>query len=74
MNNIKEKLNTFLLERNQIACVTCYDASFSKILNDIEIDIVLVGDSLGMVIQGKKNTHQVYISACVHDFIWSKKI
>jgi len=71
MNKIKEKLNTFIIERNQIACVTCYDASFSKILNDIKIDIVLVGDSLGMVIQGKKDTHQVtmddilYHVACV---------
>ena len=59
MNKIKKKLNAFVEEGNQIVCVTCYDASFSKILADQKIDIVLVGDSLGMVIQGENNTHKV---------------
>ena len=71
MNSIKKKLKKYLLDNNQIVCITCYDASFSKILNDLKIDIVLVGDSLGMVIKGDTNTHNVtldeiiYHSSCV---------
>ena len=52
MSRIKEKFNHYVKVNNQIVCVTCYDASFSKILDDLKIDIVLVGDSLGMVIKG----------------------
>ena len=37
MNKIKKKLNAFVEEGNQIVCVTCYDASFSKILADQKI-------------------------------------
>jgi len=61
MSKIRKKLINFKKNANQIVCITCYDASFSKILDDLKIDIVLVGDSLGMVIQGKKNTHDVKI-------------
>jgi len=71
MNKIKVKLNKYIKNKEQIVCITCYDASFSKILNDLQVDIVLVGDSLGMVIKGEVNTHNVtikealYHTACV---------
>ena len=71
MNKIKVKLNKYIKSKEQIVCITCYDASFSKILNDLQVDIVLVGDSLGMVIKGEVNTHNVtikealYHTACV---------
>ncbi|OYY78909.1 MAG: 3-methyl-2-oxobutanoate hydroxymethyltransferase, partial [Hydrogenophilales bacterium 16-62-9] len=40
-------------ERDEkIAVLTCYDASFARVLDTAEIDVLLVGDSLGMVIQG----------------------
>jgi len=42
-----------------IACLTAYDASFAQYLDDCGVDIILVGDSLGVVIQGYKNTHKV---------------
>ena len=42
-----------------IACLTAYDASFSQYLDDCGVDIILVGDSLGVVIKGYKNTHKV---------------
>ena len=35
-----------------IAMLTCYDASFARLLDGNGVDCVLVGDSLGMVIQG----------------------
>ncbi len=74
MSNIKNKLQNFKKIKEQITCLTCYDSSFSKILNDSKIDIVLVGDSLGMVVKGKENTHCVsmdeilYHSACVSTY------
>ena len=39
-----------------IAMLTCYDASFARLLDTCGVDCVLVGDSLGMVIQGHTST------------------
>jgi|LWDU01.1.fsa_nt_gi 3-methyl-2-oxobutanoate hydroxymethyltransferase len=66
MNKIKVKLNKYIKNNEQIVCITCYDASFSKILNDLQVDIVLVGDSLGMVIKGEVNTHNVTINEALY--------
>jgi 3-methyl-2-oxobutanoate hydroxymethyltransferase len=55
----------------KIACLTAYDASFAALLDAGGVDVVLVGDSLGMVIQGHATTvpvtmdHMVYHSAAV---------
>ena len=43
----------------KITALTAYDFSFAKLLDNTEIDILLVGDSLGMVSQGHKNTLSV---------------
>lgn len=40
----------------KIASLTCYDASFAVLLDSADVDVVLVGDSLGMVIQGHDTT------------------
>jgi 3-methyl-2-oxobutanoate hydroxymethyltransferase len=40
----------------RIACLTAYDAGFARVLDEAGIDIVLVGDSLGMVVQGHDTT------------------
>ncbi|NOT18298.1 MAG: 3-methyl-2-oxobutanoate hydroxymethyltransferase [Sulfuriferula sp.] len=40
----------------KLAVLTCYDASFARLLADAALDIILVGDSLGMVIQGQRST------------------
>ena len=45
----------------KIACLTAYDASFAKILDNAGVDVVLVGDSLGMVIQGEETTLPVSV-------------
>ncbi|HHJ38272.1 MAG: 3-methyl-2-oxobutanoate hydroxymethyltransferase [Methylothermaceae bacteria B42] len=56
----------------KIACLTAYDATFAKTLDAAGVDILLVGDSLGMVIQGQSTTlpvtldYMVYHTACVN--------
>jgi len=40
----------------KIAVLTCYDASFASLLEAQGVDILLVGDSLGMVLQGHEST------------------
>lgn len=50
----------------KIACMTAYDASFARVLEDAGIDVVLVGDSLGMVIQGHDSTIPVTLSDMVY--------
>ncbi|MBK2025835.1 3-methyl-2-oxobutanoate hydroxymethyltransferase [Francisella philomiragia] len=42
--------------REKISMVTCYDYTLAKIINSTDIDCILVGDSGGMVLLGKKNT------------------
>ena len=55
----------------KITCLTAYDASFARVLDSVGIDIVLVGDSLGSVIQGRDSTvpvtmdDMVYHTQCV---------
>ncbi|MCG7536241.1 3-methyl-2-oxobutanoate hydroxymethyltransferase [Pseudoalteromonas sp. OOF1S-7] len=43
-------------EGTKITALTAYDASFAKLFYDNGVDIVLVGDSLGMVLQGGEDT------------------
>lgn len=56
----------------KIACLTCYDASFAQILDAAGVEVLLVGDSLGMVVQGQETTlpvtldQMVYHTACVN--------
>ena len=40
----------------KIAMLTCYDATFARAMDLAGVDIVLVGDSLGMVVQGRAST------------------
>ncbi len=63
---------TSLKEKGEkIACLTAYDASFARLLDQQSIDVILVGDSLGMVCQGEASTlsvsmdDMVYHSRCV---------
>jgi len=50
----------------KISCLTAYDASFSALINKAGIDVILVGDSLGMVIQGHPTTLPVSISDMIY--------
>ncbi|HUL65597.1 MAG TPA: 3-methyl-2-oxobutanoate hydroxymethyltransferase [Burkholderiaceae bacterium] len=54
-----------------IAMLTCYDASFATLMDNCGVDSLLVGDSLGMVVQGESSTlpvtleHIAYHTRCV---------
>lgn len=50
----------------KIAVLTAYDASFATILEAAGIDIILVGDTLGMVVQGQKTTVPVTVDHMVY--------
>src|SRR3954465_13228175 len=53
-------------DKEKIASLTCYDASFAVLLDTAEVDLVLVGDSLGMVIQGHDTTVPVTMDNMVY--------
>jgi 3-methyl-2-oxobutanoate hydroxymethyltransferase len=50
----------------KIACLTAYDASFAALMDDAGADLLLVGDSLGMVIQGRETTLSADMDAMVY--------
>lgn len=50
----------------KIACLTAYDASFSALIDVAGCDVILVGDSLGMVIQGNSTTLPVKIEEMIY--------
>jgi 3-methyl-2-oxobutanoate hydroxymethyltransferase len=50
----------------KIASITCYDASFGALVDEAGVDVVLVGDSLGMVIQGHDTTVPVTLEHVVY--------
>ena len=65
------KLRQMKAEAQPIVALTAYDASFARVLDAAGVDVVLVGDSLGMVVQGHGSTLPVtvddivYHTACV---------
>ncbi|WKZ13930.1 MAG: 3-methyl-2-oxobutanoate hydroxymethyltransferase [Gammaproteobacteria bacterium] len=63
-------LRTMKAERQPIACVTAYDASFAGIVDEAGADLVLVGDSLGMVVQG----HDTTVPVTVADIIYHTRV
>ncbi len=59
-------LRTMKEEGEPIACLTAYDASFAVLVDAAGVDLVLVGDSLGMVIQGHDTTVPVTVDDVVY--------
>jgi 3-methyl-2-oxobutanoate hydroxymethyltransferase len=53
-------------EGEKLAMLTCYDASFARVCDEAGVDVVLVGDSLGMVIQGHDSTLPVTLDQTVY--------
>ncbi len=71
MGTTLNTLRTMKQTGEKIAVLTCYDASFAALMEDAGVDVLLVGDSLGMVLQGHASTLPVsqqdmeYHAACV---------
>ncbi|AOU98547.1 3-methyl-2-oxobutanoate hydroxymethyltransferase [Acidihalobacter yilgarnensis] len=53
-------------EGRKIACLTAYDAGFARLVDDAGVDVILVGDSLGMVVQGRESTVSVTMDDMVY--------
>ena len=53
-------------EGEKIASLTCYDASYAALVDECDADVVLVGDSLGMVIQGHDTTVPVTLEHVIY--------
>lgn len=54
-------LNTFKKDGTKFTCLTCYDAMFARMMDKALIDTILIGDSLGMVVQGHTSTLPVTV-------------
>lgn len=50
----------------KIVMVTAYDATFARLFERAGVDVMLVGDSLGMVVEGHENTLPVTMEAIIH--------
>lgn len=65
------ELGKMRAEGRKIAMLTAYDASFAALLGRAGVDAILIGDSLGNVLQGQKSTlpvtleHMAYHTECV---------
>ena len=70
MATTKKLTSTALRERKgrgeKIAAVTAYDVAFARLADRAGVDIVLVGDSLGMVVQGLPNTLPVTLDEMIY--------
>lgn len=61
VNHIKNMKN-----KEKIACLTAYDYSSAKLLEESGIDLILVGDSLGMVMNGYESTIPVTVDEIIY--------
>jgi 3-methyl-2-oxobutanoate hydroxymethyltransferase len=57
-------------DNKKIIVVTAYDALFARLLEQAGIEVMLVGDSLGVVVQGKSNT----LSVTMEDMLYHTKL
>lgn len=57
-------------DKKKLIVVTAYDALFTRIVEDAGIHVILVGDSLGVVVQGKANT----LSVTMDDMLYHTKM
>lgn len=63
------QLNSLITRDEKIAMLTCYDATYAKLMEAEGVDILLVGDSLGMVLQGSTDT----LSVTMQDMLYHTK-
>ena len=54
-------LRQYKADGQRFSCLTCYDATFAHVMQQAQIDTILIGDSLGMVVQGQNSTLPVSV-------------
>ena len=59
-------LRQMKVDGEKIACITAYDAAFAHIIDNVGMDVILIGDSLGMVVQGRATTIPVTVDDIVY--------
>ncbi|MFV0478402.1 MAG: 3-methyl-2-oxobutanoate hydroxymethyltransferase [Parahaliea sp.] len=59
-------LNKMKAEREKFVCITAYDATFSRLISEAGAETILVGDSLGNVVQGHGSTIPVTVDAMAY--------
>ena len=60
------ELGKMRAEGRKIAMLTCYDASFAALLERNGVDVALIGDSLGNVLQGQRSTLPVTLEQMIY--------
>ena len=63
---LRESLISDKKSRKKLACLTAYDYPSARLLDDSGIDLILVGDSLGMVVLGRPDTIDVTLEEIIH--------
>lgn len=61
-------------EGQKIVAVTCYDAAMARLMDVRSVDMVLVGDSVGMVMHGDQDTLKVKIDHMVMHTSWVSRV
>jgi 3-methyl-2-oxobutanoate hydroxymethyltransferase len=69
MMNVPD-LERYKREKKKVIVVTAYDALFARIVEQAGIETILVGDSLGIVVQGKRNT----LTVTMEDMLYHTKL
>src|SRR5260370_36500481 len=65
---LQRKIQTAGSQSNsrRITCLTAYDYPTARLLDEAGVDVILVGDSLGMVVLGQESTLAVTIDEMLH--------
>src|SRR5438046_9555015 len=66
MKNLVEKYREMKRRGEKVTALTAYDYPTARLLDESGIDIILVGDSLGMVMLGYEDTTEVSLAEMIH--------
>ena len=61
-----DTLNNFKANEEEFACLTAYESTLANVISGAGVEVILVGDSLGMVIQGHDSTLPVTMNDLIY--------